>query len=211
MHQQRLPMSVQSNWTWFLLALAPAVASQIVRMGQTDPLAWLAWDYAGRLGTLVVLAVIPAARIIAFAREARTVRWLELAIWVACLLAFELIIGRSITSIMDAAIPGTRLTTPSNPRGWLYAVDVTFGIALVAYQEEVVFRRCARAVLSKTLSGGTTMVIASALLFGSYHWSRGLGTITSAALFGVVAMTFYLRAGVLWPLVLVHYVTDVMW
>jgi uncharacterized protein len=202
-------MSVQSNWTWFLLALVPAVASQIVRMGQTDPLAWLAWDYAGRLGTLVVLAVIPAARSVAFAREARTVRWSELAIWVACLLAFELIIGRSIASIIDAAIPGTRLTEASSPPDWLHAVDVTVGIALVAYQ--VVFRRCARAVLSKTLSGRSTMVIASALLFGSYHWSRGLGTIISAALFGIVAMTFYLRAGVLWPLVLVHYVTDVVW
>ena len=55
------------------------------------------------------------------------------------------------------------------------------------------------------------MVIASALLFGSYHWSRGLGTIISAVLFGIVAMTFYVRAGVLWPLVLVHYVTDVVW
>jgi membrane protease YdiL (CAAX protease family) len=90
-------------------------------------------------------------------------------------------------------------------------VDVTFGIALVAYQEEVVFRRCARAVLNKSLGGQTTMVIASALLFGSYHWSRGLGTITAAILFGIVAMAFYVRAGVLWPLVLVHYVTDVVW
>jgi membrane protease YdiL (CAAX protease family) len=96
-------------------------------------------------------------------------------------------------------------------RDWLYAVDVTFGIALVAYQEEVVFRRCARAVLNKKLGSGTTMVFASALLFGSYHWSRGLGTIITAALFGIVAMTFYVRAGVLWPLVLVHYVTDVVW
>jgi membrane protease YdiL (CAAX protease family) len=55
------------------------------------------------------------------------------------------------------------------------------------------------------------MVIASALLFGSYHWSMGLGTIISAILFGIVAMCFYLRAGMLWPLVLVHYMTDVMW
>jgi CAAX protease family protein len=66
-------------------------------------------------------------------------------------------------------------------------------------------------VLSRKLGSGTMMVIASALLFGSYHWSRGLGTIISAVLFGIVAMTFYLRAGVLWPLMLVHYVTDLVW
>jgi membrane protease YdiL (CAAX protease family) len=204
-------MSLQSNWTWFLLALVPAVASQIVRMGQTDPVAWAACDYAGRLATLAVLATIPAARNVAFARETREVSWSELAVWVACLLAFELIIARSIAWIIDAVIPRTRLTTTSGFPDWLYAVDVTFGIALVAYQEEVLFRRCARAVLSTKLGDGTVMVIASALLFGSYHWSRGLGTIISAILFGIVAMCFYLRAGMLWPLVLVHYMTDVMW
>jgi hypothetical protein len=204
-------MSVRSNWIWFSLALVPAVASQVVRMGQTDPVAWVASDYAGRLGTLAVLAVSPAARSVAFARGTREVGWSELAIWLAGLLAFELIIARSTAWMIDAVIPGTRLTTASSLPDWLYAVDVTFGIALVAYQEEVVFRRCARAVLSKTLGDRTMMVIASALLFGSYHWSRGLGTIISAALFGIVAMTFYLRAGVLWPLVLVHYVTDVVW
>jgi hypothetical protein len=204
-------MSLQSNWTWFLLALVPAVASQIVRMGQTDPVAWAACDYAGRLGTLAVLAAIPAARNVAFARETRKVSWSELAIWVACLLAFELIVSRSMAWIIDAVIPGTQLTASFRYPDWLYAVDVTFGIALVAYQEEVLFRRCARVVLSTKLGGGTMMVIASALLFGSYHWSRGLGTIITAALFGIIAMMFYLRAGVLWPLVLVHYVTDVMW
>ena len=204
-------MSVRSDWIWFLLALAPAVASQVVRMRQTDPVAWVACDYAGRLGTLAVLAVIPAARSVAFARGTREVGWSELIMWIAGLLAFELIIARSIAWMIDAVIPGTQLTTTSSLPDWLYPVDVTFGIALVAYQEEVVFRRCARAVFSKTLRDGTMMVIASALLFGCYHWSRGLGTIISAALFGIVAMCFYLRAGVLWPLVLVHYVTDVVW
>jgi hypothetical protein len=204
-------MSARSNWTWFLLALVPAIVSQVVRMGQTDPVAWIACDYAGRLGTLAVLAVIPTARNVAFARETRQVSSSELAIWVACLLAFELIIGRSVAWIIDAVIPGTRLTAAFSLPNWLYAVDVTFGIALVACQEEIVFRRCALAVLSKTFGDGTMMVIASALLFGSYHWSRGLGTIISAALFGIVAMAFYVRARVLWPLVLVHYMTDVIW
>ena len=194
-----------------MLALVPAVASQIVRMGQADPVAWAACDYAGRLGTLAVLAAVPAARNVAFARETREVGWSELAIWVASLLAFELIISRSIARIIDEAIPGTQLTRASSFPYWLHAVDVTFGIALVAWQEEVLFRRCARAVLSTKLGDGIMMVTASALLFGSYHWSMGLGTIITAALFGIVAMCFYRRAGVLWPLVLVHYVTDVMW
>jgi hypothetical protein len=203
--------SAPPNRIWFALALAPAVLSQIVRMQQIDPVAWLACDYAGRLGSLAVLAVIPAARMVAFRREAIEIAWFELAIWAAGLLAFELIIGQSTSWIINMLIPGTWLTKIPQLSGWPYALDLTFGIALVAYHEEVLFRRCARAVFGKSLGEGTKLVIATALLFGSYHWSRGLGTIVAAILFGIVAMCFYLRAGVLWPLVLVHYVTDVVW
>jgi hypothetical protein len=211
MPQQRFLISAQSDWVWFLFALVPAVVAQIIRTQLSDPGAWIACDYAGRVGTLAILAMVPAARSVAFAREALAVTRFELVIWVACLLAFELIIARSIAWVIDVMTPGTRLTTLPQLSTWLYALDMTFGLALVAYQEEVVFRRCARAVLGKCFGHGITMVIASALLFGSYHWSRGLGTVISAVLFGIVAMTFYLRAGVLWPLVLVHYVTDVVW
>jgi hypothetical protein len=108
-------MSLQSNWTWFLLALVPAVASQIVRMGQTDPVAWAACDYAGRLGTLAVLAAIPTARRVAFARETLEVSWSELVIWVVCLLAFELIISWSIAWIIDWVIRGTQLAVDFRP------------------------------------------------------------------------------------------------
>jgi uncharacterized protein len=204
-------MSAPSNWIWFALALVPAIVSQIMRIQQTDPAAWLACDYAGRLGSLVVLAVFPAARRVAFRRQALEITWSALAVWTAGLLAFELIVGPTIARIVNVSIPNTWLTTLPQLSGWLYALDMTFGVALVAYQEEVLFRRCARAVFGKSLGEGIKLVIATALLFGIYHWSRGLGTMVSAAFFGVVAMIFYVRAGVLWPLVLVHYVTDVVW
>jgi CAAX protease family protein len=204
-------VSAPSNWIWFGLALAPAIVSQIVRVPQTDPVAWLACDYAGRLGSLAVLAVIPTARMVAFRREALEIPCFELAIWIVGLLAFELIIGQSMSWVVNVMFPGTWLTTLPQLSGWLYALDLTFGVALVAYHEEVLFRRCARGVFGKNLGEGTKLVIATALLFGAFHWSRGLGTIVAAVMFGIVAMTFYVRAGVLWPLVLVHYVTDVVW
>jgi len=47
---------------WFFAALVPMVASQIVRLRQSDPAAWIFWDYAGRLGALAVLGTIAAAR-----------------------------------------------------------------------------------------------------------------------------------------------------
>jgi hypothetical protein len=32
-------------------------------------------------------------------------------------------------------------------RSWLYFTDLTLGLALVAYSEEIIFRRCARYAL----------------------------------------------------------------
>jgi hypothetical protein len=50
---------------WFVAALVPIMASQIVRLEQSDPATWILWDYAGRIGALAVLGAIPSARTVA--------------------------------------------------------------------------------------------------------------------------------------------------
>jgi hypothetical protein len=42
--------------------------------------------------------------------------------------------------------------------GWLHIVDAVFGLALVAYSEEIVFRRCARHLFQIYLNDGYAMV-----------------------------------------------------
>jgi arylsulfatase A-like enzyme len=67
---------------WFVATLVPMVASQVVRLQQSDPAAWIFWDYAGRLGALAVLGIIPSARTVAFRWERlRIARW-EAALWI---------------------------------------------------------------------------------------------------------------------------------
>ena len=66
---------------WFPVAILPMVASQIVRLQQSDPAAWIFWDYAGRLAALAVLAFIPLARKIAFRRERLQINLWHAAIW----------------------------------------------------------------------------------------------------------------------------------
>jgi hypothetical protein len=61
---------------WFVAALVPMVASQIIRLQQSDPATWIFWDYAGRLSALAVLSAIPSARTVAFQWERlRMARW----------------------------------------------------------------------------------------------------------------------------------------
>jgi uncharacterized protein len=102
----------------------------------------------------------------------------------------------------------TRISAYPASAGFLHVVDITFGLALVAVQEEVYFRRCARAVFGNWLGDGVGMIIATSLLFAGYHWWTGLGNVVTAGLFGVGAMWLYRRAGALWPAVLSHYLAD---
>ena len=114
-----------------------------------------------------------------------------------------------IRRTINASLPATVLGTYPRLSGWLYFVDVTFGIALVAYSEEIVFRRCARHVFQIYLDDGYALIVVTSLLFGAYHWWTGVGNIVEAALMGVLLMLFYRRSAALWPVVLGHYLTDI--
>jgi membrane protease YdiL (CAAX protease family) len=191
---------------WLLLVLCFEVAVQIIRLQQTDPAAWLFWDYIGRVGTLLLLAINPDMRAAAFRRErlqislAIVINWGLLLIpisWAA--LAFGHICG--------ALLPDMRLGFYPRPEGWLRFFDLTFGIALVAWHEEIVFRRVMRQAL-QNLGEGPATLLASSVLFGAHHWWTGLPNMINAGVFGLVLMRVYCRSGALWPLVAIHYLAD---
>jgi membrane protease YdiL (CAAX protease family) len=92
----------------------------------------------------------------------------------------------------------------------LYFIDAVFGLVLVAYSEEIVFRRCARNAFQTYLSDGSALIVVTSILFAAYHWWTGIGNIVEAALIGILLMLFYSRSCALWPVVLGHYLTDVV-
>jgi membrane protease YdiL (CAAX protease family) len=187
---------------------APLIGSQLFRLAQTDRLAWLAWDYAGRMAALALLHALPSAREVAFANEPRRTEWLATLGWVLALVALYRLVHVWIKPGVEMLVPGTKLGLYPDIRGMLRLFDTTLGLLLVAFSEETVFRRCARAVLRPHLGDGWAMVFVSALLFGSYHWWTGLPNIAAAFLFGVLAMLFYRRCAALWPVVVAHYLVD---
>jgi hypothetical protein len=52
--------------------------------------------------------------------------------------------GRIRRRTNSTAPPATVLGSYPEAHGWLQIVDAVFGLALVAYSEKLVFRRCAR-------------------------------------------------------------------
>ena len=130
--------------------------------------------------------------------------------WAIGLASLYTIIDSPLRGFIDATVPGTTIGSYLASHGWLHAVDVTFGLALVAFQEEIYFRRCARAVVRNWLGDGFGMIIATSLLFAAYHWWTGLGNMVTAGLFGIGAMWLYRRAGSIWPVMLAHYLADLI-
>jgi hypothetical protein len=131
---------------WFVAALVPMVVSQIVRLEQSDPATWIAWDYAGRFGALAVLGAIPSARTVAFQWERLRITYWKVAAWIVGIVLVDRYVCGWIRRTLNTALPTTVLGGYPETHGWLHVVDVVFGLALVAYSEEIVFRRCARYV-----------------------------------------------------------------
>lgn len=194
---------------WFAIALVPMIVSEIMRLSQRDAAAWLAWDYAGRIAALAVLAAVPAVRKLAFRLEAVRVGWFETGLWVVALVAFDRLVGRTAGAYADALMPGSSIAHYPAPHGVLFIIDISFGLALAAYSEELIFRRCGRCIIGAVLGDGAAMTAVTAVLFAAYHWWTGAGNILAALLFGVAAMLLYRRAAALSPVVLAHYLSDV--
>src|SRR5262245_30560387 len=204
-----LPRTIPAS-VWFAAALIPLVASQVVRLDQDDPGGWIFWDYAGRIGALAVLAAVPAARVVAFRRQKLRMALWTVVLWIAGVVIADHYLGGWIRRTVNGLLADTVLGTYPRPSGWLYWVDLVFGIALVAYSEEIVFRRCARHLFQTYLGDGYVLVLVTSLLFGAYHWWAGVGNVMEAAMMGFLLMMFFQRSGALWPVVLGHYLTDIV-
>ena len=60
------------------------------------------------------------------------------------------------------------------------------------------------------MNNGYALLVVTSLLFGAYHRWTGIGNIVEALSIGVLLMLFYRRSAALWPVVLAHYLTDIV-
>jgi hypothetical protein len=139
-----MPLRAVPAPLWFVAALVPMVASQLIRLQQSDPAAWIFWDYTGRVGALVVLGAIPSTGKVAFQQERLRIAYWEVVSWIVGIVLIDQYVCGWVRRTINAALPATVLGRYPETQGWLHSVDIVFGLALVAYSEEILFRRCAR-------------------------------------------------------------------
>lgn len=90
----------------------------------------------------------------------------------------------------------------------LQAVDLTFGLVLVALSEELVFRRLWSDWWTARRGGAAGLYLGSSLVFGLLHLPQGLADTAVAVIWGLLLMALYRRGGGLALVVLVHYLAD---
>lgn len=197
-----------SIW-WFALALVPLVASQLMRLHQHTAAGWLVWDYAGRIVALAILAAIPATRAIAYRKEKRRLSLLRIGVWMAGLVLLDRL-TQWPQRLINATFPASIIGTYPYPTGWLNVFDLIFGLALVAASEEIIFRRLLRNASQSYLGDGAFAILITSLIFGAYHWWSGIGNVLLATTIGILFMVMYRRSGALWPVMLAHYLVDLI-
>ncbi len=103
---------------WMIVVGCAELTAQIIRLQQTDPTAWLYYDYAGRLAVLALLAANPAVRTAVYRPERLKISLAVVINW-GLLLIPILCAARIVGQLYAAFLPTFRLGTYPRPDGWL--------------------------------------------------------------------------------------------
>jgi membrane protease YdiL (CAAX protease family) len=87
-------------------------------------------------------------------------------------------------------------------------IDLTFGLAMVAIVEEIVFRGYMHTLLSRITQSPVAIVMISSVAFGLIHWSLGLHAILITATIGAVFMIAYLETRSLPAIMVAHFAVN---
>lgn len=192
-----------------LLVAAPFFLNDFVFLRTETPLGWLAADYGSKVLALVILfAVLPLRRAVAGTMAPPRAPAEAVVLAVACA-AFIIGADWLLRVPVDIEITALKLFQyPKLDSPVLYWTDITFGLALTAVSEELVFRGLFARLMARALPGAAAMIVASAVFFALIHWSYGVTAMVVAFVAGLLLMALYRRAGSLLPAMAAHYLVN---
>jgi membrane protease YdiL (CAAX protease family) len=173
--------------------------------------AWLMIDYGSRLLAIGIVLYLIRQKI-SSAAEFGLVRipFRSGLFWILLLTVAGVLIDQVGWHVLERVLPDTQLASmPKIRNPFVKIFDLTFGVALVAVSEELVFR----GYFFSALQGRWppwVIVSVSAILFGMIHWSQGLHAIATTALWGILPMVAMARSGSIIPAVIAHFITDLV-
>ena len=169
---------------------------------------WLGADYAFKIAALALVVAFAPLRHAAADQKPATSP-IETTLLVLATGAFVVTVFEIAYPLIDDALPETALQEmPEIRSASVFWLDMTFGLALTAIAEELVFRHLFFSIVRPSFTSPAFFVLVSALLFGLIHWSGGVANVVSATVAGIALMMLMLRTRSVLPAMVAHYLAN---
>lgn len=133
--------------------------------------------------------------------------WIWALVGSAAIIAADMATAGDLRQAFDNLLfPGVSFP-PLDNEVWR-AVDLTFGLALVALSEELVFRALWYRWWASRGAGVAGLYLGSSLVFALLHLPQGLADTAIAFVWGLLLMSLYRRSGSLALVVFIHFAVD---
>ncbi len=210
-------MKIHGNGTVYLvLPIFFSLAVTGIKPYLSNVYEWLAYDYLTRAIVMSYILLLTDVRAYVFAEygkpwlldtrfPSRKEKFLG-AVFVLLILDQLLIIPLNI--INNAYIETVLFRYFEITDQPLLIFDLSVGLLLVAFSEEILFRGFMKSLLEKVWGNTLFIIVVSGIIFGLAHWPSGLGRVVYAGLGGMVMMAIYLSSKSLWPTTIAHYLIN---
>lgn len=171
---------------------------------------WLLVDYGSRVLAISIIAYLITSKRASFSDFGLVkLKIKPFIFWTIILSITGIFVDQVVSQFLAKALPPTQIFYfPKITNHFVKTFDLTFGIFLVSITEEPIFRGYYASILRPYIKNPITFVVISSIIFGLIHWSSGLDTIISAALWGVLPMISVLKTRSILPALIAHYATD---
>jgi len=195
----------------FLILAAPFFINDIGFIAAKNTFGVYLIDYFSRAFVLAVCFCWPVSRQIAREPSPLVPRWEPAVVAILAMVLLDLLLYHFVEVPVIAATGFSvwfQFLKIDNPT--LHFLDLSIGLFLVALSEELVFRKFALSWLRSAGYIHWQICIISAFFFAAIHWGNGLGRMSLTFLLGLCYMAVYLKLGRLWPLIVAHWITNVI-
>ncbi|KIM11999.1 MAG: hypothetical protein KU37_03925 [Sulfuricurvum sp. PC08-66] len=199
---------LQRRFFWFLVSLY--LLNDLIYLYTPWEISWFITDYVVRIITLGLFFWLYKEYVVDrqffYFNDISTAK---AAVWG---LSFGLF-GIVLFLVIDANLStlnfyeGSTFPTIENPL--FYWFDMSVGLLLVAFSEELLFHSYFYTLYKDKLSA-KSLVLISTLLFTAIHWSNDITNILGVAIWAFFAMILFIRLRTIWPLIVAHTVTNMI-
>ncbi len=89
-------------------------------------------------------------------------------------------------------------------------IDLSIGLIFVGIIEETIFRGFYFTILKKYIKNTEMVILISAFVFGSIHWSLGLHAIINCSIWAILPLIVMWKTGSVIPAIIAHFLTNLV-